>query len=143
MSLPTGITFDKYGHCVVCHSNMLIEEVIDGKLQKRFTPDYSETEYLLNDGSRMRVAICLACKDKITDKDSEGIMNCVIRGWENEVADFKHWSDERKKNYLDKFSKKKIVCRSEHVPDDVLDNKLKDYKNKEKTDGLNRKDIHL
>ena len=125
------IDFDKFGHCVVCHKNMLIEQAIDGKVQQRFTTDYSETEYLLNDGSKMRVAICIDCKENLTDKDIPKIMSCVKKGWEVEVKDLKHWDEEKKKDYLDRYSKKEIVIQSENIPEDILEIKLKEYKKKE------------
>ena len=122
--------FDKYGHCVMCHKNMLIEQSIDGRVQQRFTTDYSETEYLLDDGSKMRVAICIDCKKDLTDKDIPKIMDCVKKGWEVEVKDLKHWSEERKKAHLDKYFKREIVAHSENIPDDTLALKLKEYKGK-------------
>jgi uncharacterized CHY-type Zn-finger protein len=123
--------WDKYGHCVKCHKNMLIEQSIDGKVQQRFTTDYSETEYLLDDGSKMRVAICVDCKKELTDKDIPKIMDCVKKGWEVEVKELKHWSEERKKSYLNTYLKKEIVTHSENIPDDTLELKLKEYKGRE------------
>jgi hypothetical protein len=120
--------WDKYGHCVKCHKNMLIEQAIDGKVQQRFTTDYSETEYLLDDGSKMRVAICVDCKRGLTEKDIPKIMECVKKGWEVEVKDLKHWSEEKKTNYIKTYSKKEIVTHSENIPVDTLELKLKEYK---------------
>jgi len=124
------ITYDKYGHCVVCHKNMLIEAVIDNKVQKRFTPEYQETEFLLDDGSKMRVAICESCKSGISKKDETKIMDCVKEGWKVELDGLPHWSNERKQKYLDKYMKLEIVCNSDNVPKDILDNKLKEHKRK-------------
>ena len=126
------LTADRYGHCVMCHKNMLIEAVIDQKVQKRFTPDYSETEYLLDDGSKMRVAICEQCKINLLPKDENYIMKCVLEGWRAEVEGFNHWTREKKDNYMDRYSKRKIVCLSEKIPQDVLDKKLKEHKTKDK-----------
>ena len=61
--------FDRFGHCIICHKNMTIEEVIDGRVQVRFTPDYDEKEVLLSDNSKMRIVTCKECKEKITEKE--------------------------------------------------------------------------
>lgn len=114
MSQPNQtIDYDLYGHCVICHKNMIIEQAIDGKIQKRYTPDYTEREFILNDGSIMRVAMCL--KDAESDIDSKNIMKCVINGWERETAEmvksplFPHWTEEKKNIYMEEYSKKEIV----------------------------------
>ena len=33
---------DKFGFCVKCHKNMIVEQIIDGRIQKRFTADYDK-----------------------------------------------------------------------------------------------------
>lgn len=123
---------DKFGHCVKCHKNMLIMEVIDGKEQQRFLPDYVEAEFMLNDGSKMRVAMCERCKSNLTDNDNEYIMECVIKGWELEVRGFPHWNEDKKKNYLDRYGKLEIVASSENIGVDVLKRKLDSFKPKKK-----------
>ena len=124
------IEFDKYGHCCVCHKDMLIEQVIDGKVQKRFTPNYAETEYLLSDGSRMRVAVCEQCKARLSEKDDVKIMECVKKGWIVELDNLKHWTEERKAKHLNRYLKLEIICPSENVPQDSLEKKLVEYKEK-------------
>jgi len=127
MGIPA---FDCYGHCVLCHKNMVIEQSIDGKALKRFTPEYAETEYLLDDGSRMRVAICNTCKNGLSELLEDDIMKCVVKGWAEEVKGFKHWDQEKKDKYMARYGKLKIVVNSENVPQDILDKKLKKYKDK-------------
>jgi hypothetical protein len=122
--------FDKFGHCCVCHKCMIIEQVIDQKVQKRLTPEYQETEYFLSNGSRMRVAICETCKNNLSKHHEEQIMTCVQRGWEEETKNLPGWSEERRSKYLNRQSKLEIVCSSDKVPDDVLLGKLKDFKPK-------------
>ena len=121
------MTYDAYGHCVICHRNLIYEQVIGQKVTKRFSTDYDETEYLLDDGSKMRVAICKPCKAVITDKDSKKVMDCVKAGWVEEVKTLL-WSEEKKKDYLERYNKKEIVCISENVPKDILVKKHVEYK---------------
>lgn len=126
--------YDKYGHCVQCHKNMWIEQVIGQQVTKRLSAEYCETEYLLNDGSKMRVAICQTCKGALTPKDDSKIMKCVYRGWEEEIKDLK-WSDEKKKTHLQKYDKLKIIGNCEGYKDYKVKNMFKEYLEKEGKDG--------
>lgn len=107
--------WDEYGHCVLCHKNMLIDEVIDGRIQKRFTPEYTEKPYKLDDGTIMRVALCVECSNGITKKDNKKIMDCVIKGWDRETDKlvespaYPEWTKEKKKEYMDVYKKRKIA----------------------------------
>jgi len=121
-----AVEFDKYGYCVKCHRNLRYEQVINNKVMMRFHTDYDEKEYLLNDGSKMRVCICKPCKSVLTEKDNKDIMDCVKAGWEEEVKTLP-WTEDKKASYLDTYSKKEIVCSSDNVPTDVLSNKLAEY----------------
>jgi hypothetical protein len=122
--------WDKFGHCVMCHKNMLVKQIVGQKEIMRFTPEYTEGEFLLDDGSKMNVALCKSCKENMTEKDEEKIMDCVIRGWEQEIKEC-DWTPEKQKDYMDRYSKLKIVCNSENKPKDVLENKLKAHKEKQ------------
>ena len=80
---------------------MLIEQVIDGKIQKRFTPEYTEKAYKLDDGTVMRVALCVQCAN--SNLKLSKVMNCVIKGWDRETNKlvesslFPEWTPEKKK----------------------------------------------
>ena len=121
-----SIDYDKYGYCVLCHRNLRYEQVINDKVMMRFSTDYEETEYLLNDGSKMRVAICKPCKEKLTEEHHTQVMDCVKAGWVEEVKTLP-WSDKKKQDYIDIYSQKEIVCFSNGVPDDVLKKAHLDY----------------
>lgn len=123
---------DKYGFCIKCHKDLMTDKVIGGKVVRIFLGDKDETEFLLDDDSKMRVTICRICKDKLTPDDEPEIMKEVVAGWQAEMGQVK-WSENDKKDYMDRYSKRKIICRSENVPLDVLDKK------KEKNNGNNNK----
>ena len=105
--------WDEYGHCVNCHKNMLIEQVIDNKLQKRFTPEYTAKAYNLDDGTVMRVALCVQCAD--SDLKINNVMDCVVKGWDRETDKlvesplFPEWTPEKKKQHMGVYGKRKIV----------------------------------
>ena len=69
--LSLKVNYDLYGHCVLCHDYLLFEEVINGKVTLRFSPRKTETEFLLDDGSRMRVSMCIECKNKLKKSDEK------------------------------------------------------------------------
>lgn len=134
--VESTINFDKYGHCIRCHENLIIEQVIDGKLQTRLSPKYDETNYLLDDGSKMRVVTCKLCKPDVTEEMNEEIMACVIKGWEVEtdllVKDKGKpaWTKEKKKEYMEVYSKKGIVTIADGKDEGHLKKALRKYKEK-------------
>jgi len=101
---------DRYGHCVTCGKNMLIEQVIDGKSEERLSAEYEEVQYLLDDGSRMRVAICRKCKSEGKHDDTKKVMQTVVNGWKKEVDDLvadnkkPDWTKERGEKHMKKYS---------------------------------------
>jgi hypothetical protein len=100
-----------------------------------------EEEYLLNTGSRMRVAICKDCKVGLKDDDQEKIriMDCVFKGWEQELKNYSHWSEEKKKNHLEKYSKKKIVARTGNKGKDFLQKELNKFNEQDEKKSKGRK----
>lgn len=128
------IDYDRHGHCVVCHEDMYYTQIIDNKPQQRLSPLYGEIEYLLDDGSKMRVAVCNDCKGELKNDEEETtrIMDCVFKGWRHELDKYSHWDNDKKKKYLKEYSKRKIVMRSERLDDDIIQKKLKKFKEKNK-----------
>ena len=125
------IDFDCFGFCVLCHKNMLTEQVVDGRVIQRFIPEYTEEEFLLDNGSRMRVAMCKSCQINLSDKDYNDIMQCVIKGWGKELEN-NTWSKERKEQYHNDYYKLKIIMKSQHKTNDELKKELEDFKKKPK-----------
>jgi hypothetical protein len=108
------IDYDKFGHCIKCHKNMIIEQVIDNEVRKRMSTDYREVEFLLSSGSRMRVAICKDCQETLSEKEHNSIMECVVNGWKKELEELHHWSKEKKDNYMETYGKLTISSRLEN-----------------------------
>ena len=141
------IDYDIAGHCVICHKNMIIEAAIDGKIQKRFLPDYDETNMLLDDGSQMRVATCRNCKyfliNNPTPEALQNVMDIVINGWDRETDEYVKgkknptdgrvikWTQKRKDKHMEVYKKKKIVVIAEHKAPDTLKKDLDTFKAKQ------------
>jgi hypothetical protein len=124
---------DQYGHCIMCHQNLRYKKVVDGQETDLMKPEYDETDFLLNNNSKMRVVVCKPCKNVLKPADEAGIMDKVVKGWEWELKvlqDEKRWAKEKCDTYLKSYRRLRIVCRSENVPKDRLDKKFKEYKEK-------------
>lgn len=126
---------DRYGHCVTCHKNLIIERAVDGKVIPMFTPEHDETEFLLTDGSKMRACICKPCKENVdldSDKVKNYVMEAVINGWQLEVDSLVNdekrfdWNKERGELHMDKYSKLKIDCHSEKLAKHVVEERKKE-----------------
>lgn len=135
MSLPRLDRIDRFGQCCCCTRHLLIDRVIDGKVQKVWAPEYGDVTFLLNDGSKMQVTICKICqntydfKEPSTHKD---IMDAVMKGWELETkkltteggdtpeGNFIRWSKENGEKYLSLMSKKNIHCHIDSISKEAL-----------------------
>ncbi len=129
---------DKFGHCCVCHKNLMVKRVVDGKVADMFTPFYDETVFLLNNGSQMQVTICKTCKsanDLSDRKVHNNIMAAVMKGWELEtdllVKDESNpeWTKEKGEQYLDNMRKLSINCNSANLDKYTLQNKIIEIRN--------------
>lgn len=128
--------YDTFGYCINCGKKMVDMKVIDGISKIKLSGEYTTVMFKLNDGSEMRLAMCRGCADKWDDNESSKIhiMQKVYRGWQHEVETFSHWDEDKKKNYLEEYSKKRIVIRSDKLPSDSVErtyNKYKELKQKE------------
>ena len=124
------IDYDKYGRCAMRHKILLKESMTSDGIVEMFTGEKADMEFLLNDGSRMRVVVCKKCKKDFTDKDFKKLMKSVYKGWYIETQYLKDWSEEKRTNYLTEYANKEIVCNSDKLPNDVLEKKLKEHKEK-------------
>lgn len=91
---------DKYGHCVVCHKNLLSKRVVEGQVVDMFLPTYDHTFFMLNDGSQMQVTICKPCKfhTDLTDPVvHDKIMQAVQKGWDldKRMGNDPNWESHR------------------------------------------------
>jgi len=128
------INYDKYGHCALCHKDLRITQMTSDGAVEVFTPEHGEINFLLNDGSTMRVCICKPCQAVGVEDKQEEIMDSVYKGWYMETMYLvedkskSEWTEEKRLDYLSRYSEKEIVCVSDNVPVDRLEQKLKKYK---------------
>lgn len=111
-----SLDYDKFGHCALCHCNLMVRTLSDWKLVWRMSGKSTSMDVDMNDGSKMRVTVCKRCKSSYNHElHSEGLMESVLKGWEVEcdalVADPSkpEWTPEKKAKYMEKYSKKEIV----------------------------------
>ncbi len=132
------MSHDRPGCCVICHKNMLRDRTVGGKVLRVFDGDYRVMNYILNDGSNMRVVICeadlikyegLSVKDK-EEVDKE-VMGRVYAGWEYETQllvankDKPQWDDKKKKEYLEKYKGLRIVTCTDKLDPEVVERKYR------------------
>lgn len=131
---------DSFGHCVVCHKNLLTKKVVGDKVVDMFLPIYNETFFLLNTGSQMQVTICTPCKSSIDlsdDKIHNNIMEAVYKGWELETklkVDSKEMKKEDRDDYIDTIKNWNINCHSECLDKYVIQQKQIELRNIEVKD---------
>lgn len=135
MSLPRLDRIDRYGHCCVCCRNLITQRVVDGKVIEMFTPEHGHTDFLLDNGSIMKVCMCSICKNTYDLKDPEihkEIMAAVMKGWELEtdvmVADknLPEWTEQSQKVYLDRMGKLNIDCHSDSLSEIAVQDRAKE-----------------
>lgn len=126
---------DRFGHCVCCHRNMITKRVVDGKVIDMFLPDHDHTDFLLNNGSIMKVCMCKSCKEKVdlTSPKVHGyIMEACMKGWELEtkmlIADpaYPAWNEDSAKAYLEKMSTLQIDIHADSVSPIIVQNRVKE-----------------
>lgn len=102
-----SLEYDKIGYCCKCH--IKVAEVCDKNV--KLMPIYREAIFLLNDQSKMKIALCEECYGTLKKEDSDLIMSSVKRGWYKEVEGFNHWTREKKDSYMDTYNSKSILDR--------------------------------
>lgn len=126
---------DRFGHCCVCHKNMITKRVVDGKVIDMFLPDHDHTDFLLDNGSIMKVCMCKSCKanvDLTSPKVHKYIMEACLKGWELEtkalIADesLPNWNEDTAKIYLEKMSKLNIDCHSDSFSPVAVQDRVKE-----------------
>lgn len=86
----------EYGLCLVCEKNLMSTCGSCG--HKKPGNEYTEVLLDLTNGSKMPVAVCLTCKDKVHLEDKKQIMHHVRKGWHKE-HDKLNWTKERRDHY--------------------------------------------
>lgn len=110
---------DKFGSCVYCHRNLVVNKVIGDKVQGTWHPDKDDAYMKLNQGSLMPIAICKPCKKNIDLTDSvvhTKIMEAVNNGWALEInymkehpEQFKDFTPEKEQALKDMYVQLSIV----------------------------------
>ena len=107
------IDYDCPGFCAKCHAEIAEFDGSDAKgnmIIKRLKGNASSAVFVLDDNSKMEVALCLSCKDSLQPEDAEDIMKSVVKGWKHELKSL-HWDEEKKEKHIDRYSKLEITDR--------------------------------
>lgn len=126
---------DKFGHCVLCHRNLIYKRVVDGRQEDMFVPTHGHTTFLLNTGSQMQVCMCKPCQQNNDLADvsiHNNIMEAVQKGWELEaklLVENNVWSTQKSVEYLNYMKSRTIDCHVEHLANNVIQNRIKELTN--------------
>lgn len=86
----------EYGLCLVCEKDLMSTCGSCG--HKKPGNEYTEVQLDLTNGSRMAIAVCHGCKDKVHLEDKKQIMHHVRQGWHKE-HDKMNWTKEKRDHY--------------------------------------------
>lgn len=85
-----------FGLCLICEKNLMVTCPTCG--HKKFGNEYTEVLLDLTNGSKMPIAVCLGCKDKVHQHDKVEIMKAVRQGWHDE-HDKMNWTSAQRQKY--------------------------------------------
>jgi len=87
--------------CRNCGKLLQTTQYVDRQIVTRLTPDYRETQYVMSDGSKMRVAVCQECLKGEVSQDK--IIKTVKKDWDKalELKYGKKEATELAKAYAD------------------------------------------
>lgn len=86
----------EYGLCLHCEKDLMTACGTCG--HKKPGNEYSEVLLDLTNGSKMPIAVCHACKDKVWTGDKKAMMHAVRQGWHKE-HDKMNWTKEKREQY--------------------------------------------
>ncbi len=95
----------EYGQCLLCEKDLMVSCASCG--HKKPGNNYTEVFLELNNGSKMPIASCLDCKDKIYQADKALVMKAVRDGWHKE-HDKMNWTIEKRQHYWEKHGEGKL-----------------------------------
>lgn len=122
---------DRFGHCVICHKNLITKRVIDGRLEETFLPIHGHTTFLLDNGSQMEVCMCKPCQEKTDLTDPmihENIMEACLKGWDLEtkiLVSEEKWTKDHGEQYLKNMSFLNIDCHSQNLATSFIEERIK------------------
>lgn len=91
-----SIDYDSRGLCAYCH-------------EPNFT---GRAQFKISDHSIMHVSLCSECSNKDISEDK--LMISIVKGWEKEVEQLvarEEWTQDQANEYMERYSKLKIVER--------------------------------
>lgn len=90
----------EYGFCTHCSKPIM--DSCPTCNTKRPNGQYTEVEMNLSNGSRMKVGVCLECRDKVFQANRKELMAAIRNGWSAE-QDKMNWPKEKRDAYWKTF----------------------------------------
>lgn len=86
----------EFGLCLLCEKDLMV--TCPTCSHKKPGNNYTEVTVDLTNGSKMPIATCLDCKDKVHLAEKKLIMQAVRQGWHRE-HDRMRWSQAQREAY--------------------------------------------
>lgn len=115
---------DKFGNCIYCHRQLVMNKVVGGQVETVLHPDASDSFFRLNTGSILVVPICKPCKSTVNLEDPDvhkKILEEVNHGWELEIHHmrsnkhkFPEFNEKKESDVRSLYSGLSIVSHEPH-----------------------------
>lgn len=97
----------EFGLCLVCEKKIM--NACSTCNHKTKNGEYTEVLLNLSDGSKMPVAVCIACSQgPVWEADKDQVMDEVRKGWEKEQISH-GWKKEKREEYKKKMGHLRVV----------------------------------
>ena len=110
------VDYDFPGLCCLCHCEIaeFNGSHPNGRPKIKSLKSNFHTAFVtVNDGSKMKVSLCMDCFFDLKPEDMKAMMESVINGWGAEVERLDNWNIEKKTAYMDEYSGKFITNRED------------------------------
>jgi len=117
-----GIDCSFPGLCSYCHTEIAefngSKEAIPGSNVFRpvitgLKPNYRECMFVLDNGTKMTIALCDECDDDMEPQYVGTLMENEINGWQKEIDELcPNWNSDKKETHMEEHSKRFINGRS-------------------------------
>lgn len=113
------VDFDCAGFCALCHAEIAEFEGSAGRIPvaTKMLSEYRKAYFMLNDGSRVQVSLCVKCDENVKPEDTRRLMESIINGMAVETYSLvnfhESWPIEKRDSYMATYSAKTIEGRAD------------------------------
>jgi len=117
-----NIDYAHPGFCSLCHEEIAefegtrqLKSGVFRPILKRLLGIARTAVIKLDDKSKMTIALCKKCFNSFKPEDMQPLMESEINGWQHEIDDVVDWQNEKKIDYMKKYSKRFATNRVDKI----------------------------